>query len=182
VHRAAVLLYITASAVHVASHGQGAPPPIRSLSPSAFTEAPSSIRRELVNRGCSIPQPFGSTRRANLIRGDFYGDGHVSWAALCSRNQSSSILVFRNPETVEVAELGRRPDTDYLQEVEPGRAGFSRQITVASPRFILERYRASGGPKPPNLSHSGINDAFLDKASVVWFWQRGRWLRLTGAN
>jgi len=27
-----------------------------------------------------------------------------------------------------------------------------------------------------------IEDAFLEKASVVWFWNRGRWHQLAGAN
>ena len=56
----AVLVYVTASAVHLASHGQGASPAIRSLSPSAFTDAPSSVRRELVEAGGSIPSLLGA--------------------------------------------------------------------------------------------------------------------------
>jgi len=158
-----------------------APQVSRELPPSAFAEVPAPIRRELARRGCSIPQPV-EERRANVIRGDFHGRGQVDWAALCSRNQSSSILVFRNGSAAAIEELARRPNQSYVQEVEPGRMGFSRAIRVAAPAFILEHYRWYAGPKPPALSHSGIEDAFIGKASVVWFWHRGRWLQLTGTD
>ncbi len=154
---------------------------IRRLAPAAFVEAPIAIRRELSRRGCSIPQPTDG-RRSNVISGDFYGRSQVDWAALCSRNQRSSILVFSGADPAAVEELATRSDQDYVQEVEPGRVGFSRAIGVASPASILEHYRWYGGPKPPVLSHPGIDDAFVEKASVVWLWHRGQWLPLTGAN
>jgi hypothetical protein len=31
-------------------------------------------------------------------------------------------------------------------------------------------------------THAGINDVFVGKASVVWYWHQGKWLELTGAN
>ena len=128
-----------------------------------------------------VPQP-ATSRRANVIHGDFYGRGHVDWAVLCSRDQMSSILVFSGGDAAAVAELAPRPNADYMQQTEGGRIGFSREIRVAPPVRILEHYRWHGGPRPPVLSHPGIDDAFIEKASVVWFWYQGQWRRLTGAN
>jgi hypothetical protein len=49
-------------------------------------------------------------------------------------------------------------------------------------RFISQHHKRYGGPEPPPLDHEGINDAFVEKASGVWYWYRGKWLRLSGAD
>lgn len=154
----------------------------RRLDPSEFTELPRTIRAELHRRGCGIPQPFTNGPRQNVIRGSFTQAGQVDWAILCSRRLSSTILVFRNGDSDVAAELARRPDADFLQVVEPNRIGFSRALGVASVEFIREHHARYGGPEPPTLTHAGINDVFVEKASVVWYWHEGKWLELTGAN
>jgi hypothetical protein len=154
----------------------------RRLDPSEFTELPRTIRTELRRRGCGIPQPFTNGHRQNVIRGSFIQAGQVDWAILCSRRLSSTILVFRNGGSDVAAELARRPDADFLQVVEPNRIGFSRALGVASVEYIREHHARYGGPEPPALTHAGINDGFVEKASVVWYWHLGKWLELTGAN
>ncbi len=95
----------------------------------------------------------------------------------------SAILVFRGGTTDAVSELGERPDADFLQAVTAGGAvGFSRAIGIADPTYIQERHRRYGGPTPPRLDHDGINDIFVEKASVVWYWSGGTWLQLQGAD
>jgi hypothetical protein len=81
-----------------------------------------------------------------------------------------------------VSQLAARPDADFLQVVAPGEIGFSRAIAVASPDFIREHHERYGGTTPPPLIHAGINDAFVEKASVVWYRHQGKWLQLTGAD
>jgi hypothetical protein len=48
--------------------------------------------------------------------------------------------------------------------------------------LIRQHHEPFGGMKPPPLTHAGINDAFVGKASVVWYWPEGKWRELTGAN
>jgi hypothetical protein len=154
----------------------------RRLDPSQFTELPRMIRTELRRRGCLIPQPFSNGHRQNVIRGSFTQPGQVDWAILCSRRLSSAILVFRNGDSRVVAELSPRADADFLQVIEPNRIGFSRALGVASPESMREHHARYGGTEPPPLTHAGIHDAFVGKASVVWYWHLGKWLELTGAN
>ncbi|MEO8658007.1 MAG: hypothetical protein ABI693_06030 [Bryobacteraceae bacterium] len=45
----------------------------------------------------------------------------------------------------------------------------------------MDRYRAYGGPKPPPIDHQGIESGG-DKASVVLYHYRGKWLTLQGAD
>ncbi len=152
------------------------------LDPETFTELPRPLQIELRRRGCSIPQPFTKGRRQNVIRGSFTRVGQVDWAALCSRDLTSAILVFRNGNPGAVEQLARRPDADFLQGIGENQIGFSRSIGVASAGFIRQHHEWYGGPVPPSLTHAGIDDAFVEKASVVWYWHRGRWLKLTGSN
>jgi hypothetical protein len=46
----------------------------------------------------------------------------------------------------------------------------------------MRHYRAYGGPEPPPIDHHGIDDAFLEKGSITWYFYRGKWLQLTGAD
>jgi hypothetical protein len=46
----------------------------------------------------------------------------------------------------------------------------------------MRHYRGYGGPQPPPIDHHGIDDAFLEKASITWYFNNGKWLRLQGAD
>jgi hypothetical protein len=73
-------------------------------------------------------------------------------------------------------------DLNMLQGVGEGQIGYSRQILPVGEKYILDHYRAYGGPKPPPIDHLGINDAFLEKGSTVLYFYQGKWLHLTGAD
>jgi len=152
------------------------------LSPREFPDIPSAIAAELDRRGCLIPQTYGDRRPHNLISGRFMSSASTDWAVLCSRNRTSSLLVFQAGSPDTVIALAESPDANWLQGIGAGAIGFSRAIGVASPSYILEHYRRYGGPTPPPLDHDGINDAFIEKASVVLYWYEGRWLELQGAD
>ena len=102
-------------------------------------------------------------------------------AVLCSVQGVSSVRVYRGGSTTDVAVVNPMPDRSYLQSV-GGSEGFSRGIGVAEPEYIRDHHAAYGGPQPPPLEHDGIDDVFLEKASVVWYWHNGEWLQLTGAD
>ena len=152
------------------------------LLPGAFDDLSSSVREELERRGCTIPQVYPGEERSNVVRGRFTAPDQIDIAVLCSRERVSSILIFQEESTTVVAELASASDRNYLQGIGGGVIGFSRALGVASPRYIQEHYEAFGGPEPPPLDHDGVNDVFVEKASVVWYWYEGQWLQLTGAD
>ncbi len=117
-----------------------------------------------------------------MVRGRFTNAADTDVAILCSTGQASRILVFRSGDVSQVAELAHQPDDGYHQRVDGRSVGFSRALGVATPRYIQEHYEAYGGTKPPPLDHDGINDMFVEKASIVWYWHEGRWLQLQGAD
>ena len=141
------------------------------LSPTAFPELPRNVVRELQRRGCTIPQPY-SDRRANVIRGEFVKPGQTDWAVLCSTKGSTSLLVFWNGSETNSVQLANNPDN-------PGRIDLF--IRAVDRKFIMDHYRAYGGPKPPPIDHQGIESGG-ETASVVLYYHRGKWLTLQGAD
>jgi beta-lactamase regulating signal transducer with metallopeptidase domain len=160
---------------------------IRRVSPEAFPKLPPDIRTELRNRGCLIPEQTAineeaPVQRQNVIEGEFFEKGKTSFAVLCSVNESSSILVFRDASDRHPDELAKSEDKNQLQGIGNGEIAYSRLIQAVDSKFILDHYRAYGGPEPPPLDHQGIDDAFLEKASVTYYCYRGEWRKLTGSD
>src|SRR5262245_46603073 len=157
--------------------------PIRKLPPKTFRQLPAAVTEGLVARKCLIPQIWGEKTPHNVIRGSFTGSKQNEWAVLCSRSGTSSILVFRADSARLVAEIAAAKHEDYQQDVDGrGTLGYSRAISAVGKDYIFEHYKAYGGPEPPPITHQGISDAYVGKASVVRYFYRGKWLQLQGAD
>jgi hypothetical protein len=117
-----------------------------------------------------------------VIRGEFKERGQRDLAILCSKDRVSSIVIFWGGSEKTITEIKASPDKDWLQGIGDSEIGFSRSITPVGKKFILEHYKWYGGPKPPPITHQGINEAFVGKASVVHYYYQGKWLRLSGAD
>lgn len=152
------------------------------LPPSAFPQLPRAVARSLARRGCTVPQAFHRPSPHNVIRGQFARRGQTDWAVLCSRGRVSSILIFWGGSAKSVSQIAKAADKSFLQGIGGDKIGFSRAIGIADRKYILSHYRDYGGPKPPAITHHGINDAFVEKASSVLYFHRGRWLELQGAD
>lgn len=155
---------------------------IRRLPVEAFPQLPEGVARVLRARRCRVPQPWPEGAARNVIRGEFFAKGEAGWAVLCSDGNWTALLAFRNDGDTNPVTVHTSEDRNYVQALEGDRAGYSREITAVGRDFILRHYRAYGGPEPPPIEHQGIDDAFLEKASVTWYWFRGKWLRLQGAD
>jgi hypothetical protein len=152
------------------------------LPPAAFPGLPTEIVRALEKRGCTIPQPALSEEPRNVVQGEFAQAGQKDWAVLCSVNGVSTILVFWNGSGMNPASLAPSEDQHSLQKVTETEIGFSRGIHPVGRDAILRCHEAYGGPAPPPVHHQGIDDAFIGKASVIWYFYDGKWRKLTGAD
>ena len=155
---------------------------IKRVPPSAFKELPMAIVKQLEARGCTIPQAADISEPHNVIRGEFAQSGQMDWAVLCSKEGKSSILIFWQKPTACSSELPASEDKFWLQGLGQGRIGYSRKITAVGKKYVLDHFRTYGGPTPPALDHEGIDDAFVEKASVVHYCHQGKWLDLQGAD
>jgi hypothetical protein len=152
------------------------------LSPTAFPELPRNVVRELQRRGCTVPQEAFTKKPHNVIRGEFGKPGETDWAVLCSVKGVSTILVFWNGSENNSGAIASMEDRNFLQGITANEIGYSRGIRPAGKDFIMRHNQAYGGPKPPPIDHQGIDDAFIEKASVTWYFHEGKWLKLTGAD
>jgi hypothetical protein len=159
---------------------------VRRLPPSAFTILPPTIRRALETRSCTIPQAYDNGALHNVISGEFIKKGQKDWAVLCSRNGSSSILIFWNESASEITELETSRDDEWFQSFGSGQYGFSREIMVAGKKQIAAYHDYAkefiDQPDLPPLTHDGIDHFFVNKASSVLYYYKGRWLKLSGAD
>lgn len=158
---------------------------LKKLPVDAFPDLPPAVAETLKRMGCTIPQAYWQPAPGgpnNVLRGRFYGADHDSWAVLCGVQETVRLLVFRdetdrNPETL----LGGLI-TSCMQTTGPDSAGFSWAITVADEAVIRRYHREFGSSPLPPLDHDGIESHALGKASVIFYWHNGRWLRLPGAD
>jgi len=152
------------------------------LRPVAFPELPSDVLKNLEQRGCQIPQQAYTHERTNVIHGEFAHAGQIDWAVLCSVHSTSRILVYWNGNGQNPAEITPAKDSAFSFKDAAGKVQFLRGISAVNKKFILTHYQAYGGPTPPPIDHAGINDAVLEKASIVWYFYREAWLALSGAD
>jgi hypothetical protein len=152
------------------------------LPPTAFPMLPIAVIGELQRRGCTIPQEVFSKTPNNVISGQFARRWQKDWAVLCSVHGASSILVFWSGSGSNPSAIAPSADMNFLQGMGGDKIGFSRGISAVGRDFITRHYQAYGGTKPPPIDHQGINDAFLEKASVVQYFFDGKWMQLTGAD
>ncbi len=154
---------------------------LRRLPIDAFPELPPTVAEALRTRNCTVPQSSVEGRQ-NVIRGEFFAKGETGWAAYCSANQRTALLAFRSGQDANPRSLNESEDAQYAFTLESGSVIYLRQITAVGRDFILMHYRTYGGPEPPPIDHQGIDDSFLEKASVTWYFHEGKWHELQGAD
>jgi hypothetical protein len=164
---------------------QAAAKQIVRLSPAAFPELPVAVRQELERRGCRIPQVgpgFGSSR-SNVVSGHFARAGQRDWAVLCSRADTSRVLLFWGGHPDRVKAWEGSADADWLQGMGSAGIQYSQYLAVADSTSIVTHAREYGGPLPPGpVTHDGLEVGFAGKASAIRYLMRERWYDLQGAD
>ena len=144
------------------------------LPPTAFPDLPRNLVQELQGRGCTIPQAVEYKDRHNVIHGAFRKSGQTDWAVICFEDDWITILVFWDGSEQNPAQVSK-----WLEREQ--RSIFAGFLGAVDKKYIMERYRASAGPKPPPIDHHGI-EAGTEKASMIYYFYRDRWLILQGAD
>lgn len=148
-----------------------------------FPDVPQPVRRTLRELGCLVPQTYLPGPPHNLISGRFERADELHWAALCSRDESTGLLLLATEGTLVQQVMPFRPDADHLHGIDvDGTPRFNWAIDAVGRDYILEHHARYGGPEPPPIDHDGINSAVVERASTVLYWHGGEWLELTGAD
>lgn len=176
------LLTILAISLAQADEWSEAEKKIVRLGPSSFSELPKHLVEKLSARNCKIPQTYLNAKPQNVIRGSFAEKGQTDWAVLCSRNGVSSIQIFWGGPAKCLSKIEEREDRVEIQSIGETEIGYSRLIEPISRQAILESHKAHGVPPPPHISHQGIEEMFLEKASTIHYCKKGKWIELTGSE
>jgi len=159
------------------------------LSPDEFPYLPDEIKEYLKDRDYTIPQSWAKSMPHNVISGEFKKNGQVDYAVLASKNRVSSIIIFWNSSTAEISKIAEFPDKTHLQYLHDEEQWFSRYISTApaqSVRYYYERavQDESYGEVESgiDITHDGIEDVFLSKASVIFYMVSGNWMRMIAAD
>jgi hypothetical protein len=153
---------------------------IRLLPPASFPWIPLDIRTALESRDCLIPQTYQAHSPENVIQGSFRQRGSSDWAILCSHSGSSTLLIFFDGSKKNPAEIITRQNEDMTAVHDlTGVLGFAWGIDPARPLEI----KAHSGNKPSGpFDHDGVEDAFLEKGSIIHYFKDGKWLVLEGSD
>jgi hypothetical protein len=177
-----LLILLLFSFVLVPLHATDPDLGVQRRSPSSFRNVPNDVMKWLQKQKCLIPQVQEVPTPNNLISGEFAAKGQKDWAALCSRNSSSTIVVLWGGKSRCDGVLAESADSLSMQDGGRGKYVYSRMISPIGERQILKRQKAFGGTVPTPLAHQGIDDIFVGKASVTYYCHRGEWRKLQGAD
>ena len=154
-------------------------------SPSSFSELRRHIVIELTNEGCLIPpgRIDGKIVAKNVISGEFARKGQKDWAILCFKDDHAYIRVFWGG-AARCADRIEHPTVGLNAKSIEQWGGYDLAISPVGRKYILDHYRYGGyeGPKPPVITHQGIDNAVLEKTSTIHYCHNGSWLELSGAD
>jgi len=151
--------------------------------PSSFADLPAEVVADLERRNCRVPQTHAASAPHNVRRGRFVSADLDDWAVLCFRGNGDTILVYVGGDIGTVHELARRPSREPLMVVDEDVIGYTRHLSVAPPaRIAALQSRYPDAPWPSSVDRDGIEDALFEAASIIWYWDDGRWLQLPAAD
>src|SRR5262249_14739672 len=119
------------------------------LSPMAFPNLPRTLLQDLQRRGCTIPPAPKHKNLHNAIPGEFCTSGQTDWTVVWFKDNWSPLLVCCNGSEQTPAKISK-----WSERAQP--YIFAGYLVAADKKYILERYRTNGGPKPPPINHQGI--------------------------
>ena len=146
------------------------------LAAAAFRALPISVAADLERRGCVVPQTYTCTTPHNVVSGYLKGTKPKDWAVLCSDGQNSAVLVYWGGSTDNVSTLRSMPDKTFVQNIGNGEEGYSRRIRVVPPDRVKKKHPLA------QVSHDGLEIAFVEKGSTIHYFDEGRRSRLLGAD
>jgi len=155
---------------------------IRYLTIDSFPDLPRAVRKELAERGCIVPQASFPRTPHSVVKGEFAARGQTDWAALCTRGDTADIVVVWGGPITCPTPLAPAALQHQMQRIAANETGYSRALFAASVQYIVEHDREHTAPRPAAIDHSGINDAFVGKASSIHYCYNGKWFLLPGAD
>jgi hypothetical protein len=156
--------------------GQVYNPVAKERAPESIHQLPSGIRQDLTRRQCLIPKYNGDTgsEDAAYTRGHFRSGTSDDYAVVCDihSHKVQDVLVYSNAKGVWKGEVIQRGEGEAT-------------VGNATREYILEHARVYAPEELkslPPLDHNGVEVGIWEKASIIFYFSKGKWLPLAGAD
>jgi hypothetical protein len=153
---------------------------VRLLAPQAFKSLTGAVRDSLVVKRCLVPQAEGSAAPPephNVISGAFAASGQTDWAALCSRADSSRIVVVWGGPARCPSELGREQN----RRLHKGLDSPTYRRLIAAADSVMSGVVYATGPGYRKLDHDAIVERERYYARA-WFCENGQWAEVAQSD
>jgi len=169
----------------ISALGQEYNPVVKERAPESIQQLPAGVRQDLVKRHCLVPKYVGDAGAIDVAyaNGHFRSGSSVDYAIVCHvpAQKSQNVLVYSNSDGVWNGEIIERGTFDPAPRVDKCEA----TVGVATTKYILDHARAYAPEELkhlPRLDHNGVDVGICGKASVIYYFDQGRWLTLQGAD
>lgn len=165
--------------------GQVYNPVARERAPKSIRQLPSGIQQDLNKRSCFVPKYNGDTSAEDsaFTLGHFRSATSVDYAIVCHVPSSTvqDVLVYSNLNGVWKGEVIDQGSFDPAPQADKCEA----TVGIANREYILKHARAYAPEELkslPLLDHDGVNVGICEKASIVRYFSKGKWMSLQGAD
>jgi hypothetical protein len=169
----------------ISALGQVFNPVAKERAPESILQLPEGARRDLVNRQCVVPKYIGDvgTKDTAYTKGHFRSVTSVDYAVVCHipTRKIQDVLVYSNTEGAWNGEIISRGTFDPSPQADK----CWTTVGVATAKYILDHARAYAPDELkslPRLDHNGVDIGICDKASIIHYFSKGKWLYLQGAD
>ena len=152
------------------------------LEPVQFSFLSKPTIALLEQLGCKIPQHAFSKEPNNLITGQFLKRGQIDVALLCERGQTTTLLLLPSMGKGKPMPMAVSSVEGYLQVLGPDEIGFSWGIGKVQLKKFMRASEEAGCKWRSDYPPHGIADAFIEKASTVWYRSHSGWQGCQGSD
>jgi hypothetical protein len=165
--------------------GQVFNPVAKERTPESIQQLPTEVRQDLVKRQCLIPKYKGETENEDVAytMSHFRSKTSVDYAVVCHTPslKIQNVLVYSRSkgawtgEVIDTGEFDPAPDADKCWVT----------VGIATPKYVVDHAKAYAPEELkslPPLDHNGVNVELCEKASIVLYFSKGRWIGLQGAD
>jgi hypothetical protein len=165
--------------------GQPFNPIAKERAPGSILQLPEGVRRDLANRHCVVPKygDDGANDDPAYTKGHFRSATSVDYAVVCRipTRKVQDVLVYSNTVGAwngEIIFSGTFDPSPHVDKCEI-------TVGVATSKDIQDHARAYAPEELkhlPQLDHHGVDIGLCEKASIIHYFSKNKWLRLQGVD
>jgi hypothetical protein len=143
--------------------------------PKQFRAVPPTVRKQLTEMGCRIPQSYSEKKALNnLIPGEFERKGQRDWAALCAFKGYMRLVVIWGGASKCSARPWKKEEIKNVWHHVQDEGRFDTYVRKAPAERVKNLERADGKPLNFSVEHDGLEFGG-EGGSVVIYCHEGKW-------